>query len=279
MTHPDHLSDEVLSALVDDQLTPDEVSTAQVHLGTCLACQTRLAEMRALVGLLHALPSIEPPRDFQLGPRLVVDPPNVIRLRRWYAVDRVGAGTLAAAFVFLSVGTLYIGSRPAATPSALVSQVRTAAQTAPETTSADAAPTFAPAARSAAAPAPPAAAAPGQAPSGQPPAPALAKPAAPAAAGAAAQPQAAPTPTTTEPGDQVVAATSVRQLPTQPPTPTLVARVPSPLLSSPVGSPPNDPAAPLRITAALVGILAVLGIFIALLIRRRLQAASPSDLE
>jgi hypothetical protein len=40
-----------------------------------------------------------------------------------------------------------------------------------------------------------------------------------------------------------------------------------------------DPAAPLRIAAAGVGILAAFGILLALLVRHRLQAASSSHLE
>src|SRR5437016_1677094 len=110
--------------------------------------------MRELVALLRALPSVDPPRDFRLGPRLVADPPNVIRLRRWYAWSRAGAGALAAAFVFLSVGTLYVDSRPTATPATLVSKAQPAAQSAPETVTRDASSAAPPAA------APPAAARP-----------------------------------------------------------------------------------------------------------------------
>ncbi|MCA1644403.1 MAG: zf-HC2 domain-containing protein [Chloroflexi bacterium] len=85
MTHSDHLADDALSAFIDDQVSPEEASRARTHLGTCLLCQTRVDDMRALIGVLRALPSVDPPRDFRLGPRLVVDPPNVVRLRRWYA--------------------------------------------------------------------------------------------------------------------------------------------------------------------------------------------------
>ena len=268
MTHPDHLGDDVLSALVDDQLAPDEVSRAQAHLGTCSACQARLAEMQQVVGMLRALPSVEPPRDFRIGPRLVADPPNVVRLRRWYAWTRAGAGALAAAFVFLSVGTLYVDSRPTATPATLASKAQPAAQSAPETV-----------ARDASSAAPPAAARPAASSAAQAPAAPAAAPAPPAAAGAAVRSQAAPAPTSTEPGDQIAAATTVRPLPTPQPTPTQIPLPPTPFASAAPSSPQTDPAAPLRIAASIVGVLAAFGILLALYARHRLQAASPSHLE
>jgi hypothetical protein len=285
VTHSDHLADDAFSELVDRQLSADEMSLAHAHLETCSVCQARLAEMRALVGLLRALPSMEPPRDFRIGPRLVADPPNVVRLRRWYAVTRAGAGALAAAFVFLSVGTLYVDSRPPATSAVLSSKAQPAAQSAPapETVARDAVPTPAPAAptsapRAAAAPAAPAAAAGGQAQGAPPAAPALSAPA-PAAGAAVRSNQAAPSPTSTETGDQIAAATTVRPLPTQVPTPTLQAQATAPFASPAATPQQTDPAAPLRLAAALVGVLAAFGILLALLIRHRLLAASPSHSE
>jgi len=115
-----------------------------------------------------------------------------------------------------------------------------------------------------------------QAPGAQAAAPAAAPP---AAAGAAVRSQAAPAPTSTEPGDQVAAATTVRALPTQAPTSTPPAQSPTPFANAAATPQQTDPAAPLRIAAALVGVLAAFGILIALLIRHRLQTASPSHLE
>jgi anti-sigma factor RsiW len=260
VTHPDHLADDVFSAVVDDQLSPDEVSLAQAHLEVCAACRARLEEMRTLVGLLRSVPSVEPPRDFRLGPRLVADPPNVVRLRRWYALTRVSAGALAAAFVFLSVGTLYVESGPVATLTSLASKTQSAVENAPGAAASDAAPTSAPP------------------PTARAAAPAAA-PQAPAAGAAVRSKAAAPTPTSAEPGDQIAAATTVRPLPTPLPTPTAVAQNASPFASSPIAPPHTDPAAALRLAAALVGILAAFGILAALLIRHRLLTASPSHPE
>jgi hypothetical protein len=266
----DHLADELLSALIDDQLSYGEEPAARTHLGGCADCQIRLQELRSVVVLLRALPSLEPPREFALGPRLVADPPNVIRLRRWYTVARAGAASLAAAFVFLSVGTLYVDSRPVVSSSALSSKAAPAAQvasdgvTAPSSPAAEnvAAPTAqAQAARQAA---PAAAQAPGP-PSIQAPAPAGVQ--APAAGAALA---AKPSPAA-DAADQVAAATSVRPLPTPVPTP-----VPTqlPFVAVPVPEPQVDTAAPLRAAAAIVGVLTVVVLLVAVLVRHRLRAAN-----
>jgi anti-sigma factor RsiW len=175
----DHIEDEVLSAFVDDQLSPSSRSQAEAHLAVCAACRERLEGFSTVAGLLRRLPEVEPPRDFALGPRLLGDPPNVVRLRRWYTATRAAAAALAAVFVFLSAGALYVDSRPAAStdvPRAQVAMVPAAAGLSATT------PTVA--ARSAAAPA--------------------------AARPAPLKPQA---------DDQVAATTSVNPLPTPVPTP------------------------------------------------------------
>jgi anti-sigma factor RsiW len=253
----DHIGDDLLSTLVDDQLTPDEAERVRAHLARCAACQERLEEFRSVAALLRGLPELEPPRDFSLGPRLVADPPNVIRLRRWYVVARTSAATLAAAFVFLSVGALYVDSRPAAGASIRVSTSGDAS--APRAPEVAPPPTTAPAAVRAAAPA----SAPGAA------APAAVPAASPAVGAAAA---ARPAPGKPQPDDQVAAATSINPLPTLPPTPQPTAVA----LSAPstVSNVPPDPAAPLRNAALGVGILAVLTLLAALAVRHRLRQSA-----
>jgi len=253
----DHLADEQLSALIDAQLSPDEELSSRAHLTECAECHARLQELRSVVVLLRALPSVELPREFALGPRLVADPPNVIRLRRWYTVARAGAASLAAAFVFLSVGTLYVDSRPVATSSTLSSKAAPAAQVASDAGTANA-----PTAENAVAPTAPAQAV-------RQAAPAAAQAPAPAAAGAALAVK--PTPATADPADQVAAATSIRPLPTQVPTP-----VPTqlPFVAAPVPQPQVDTAAPLRAAAAIVGVLTVFALLATVLMRHRLRAAA-----
>jgi anti-sigma factor RsiW len=250
VTQPtNHVDGEILSALVDNQVSADEAARIDAHLAACPECQERLEEFRSVSALLRRLPSVVPPRDFALGPRLLVDPPNVIRLRRWYTVTRTAAASLAAVFVLLSAGTLYVDSRPGGAADGEVAR--------PQVLSAPAAsnPTSAPAAaRPAAAP--------------------VASPAAalqPAAGAAAQRPAAAPP----QADDQVAATTSSRPLPTPPP-PTL-APGPAPVrVAVPAAAPaPPDPAAPLRTGAATVGVLAGLLLLGTLAIRHRLQRQAP----
>jgi hypothetical protein len=246
-----HVDDEVLSAFVDTQLTPDETAQVKAHLETCSVCSAQFEGFQSVAHLLRGLPEVEPPRDFALGPRLLADPPNVIRLRRWYTATRVAAASLAAVFVVLSVGTLYVDSRPGAATSAQVAQPRQL--TAPNVADGSEA-------------APPPAIQPAAAPQASmaPTAPVRA-PAAQSAAAAAAKPAATP-----QADDQVAATTSSRALPTLPP-PTL-APTPRPASAPTFVQPPaSDPAAPLRTAAALVGVLAVLALLGAVVARHRLQ--------
>jgi hypothetical protein len=250
----DHLADEVLSAHIDDQLSPAEALSAHAHLTVCAECQARLEELRSVVVLVRNMPSLEPPREFALDPRPVGAPSNVIRLRRWYAVVRVGAASLAAAFVILSVGTLYVDSRPGATPLTAASKGAPAPLLAPDgVTTASA-----PGAENAAGPTAPAQAA------------RQAAPAAAQAPGGGAAFAAQSTPAAADAADQVAAATSIRPLPTQAPTPQSTSQ---PFIATPVQAPQVDSAAPLRVAAAIVGVLTVVALFVAVLMRHRLRAA------
>jgi hypothetical protein len=305
VTQPtDHIDDEALSSLVDNQPTPDETKRVQTHLARCAVCQAQLDDLRSLASLLRGLPEIDPPRDFALGPQLVADPPNVVRLQRWYTATRAAAASLAAVFVLLSVGTLYLDSRPGAPGSAQVAQPRLLSSPS-EADGSNAAPPAVnqPAAAPQVSPPPGGAAAPQSAGAGaaQPanaaaPQPASAGAAQPANAAApqpasadAAQPAnaAAPQPTsaaapqsagaaaarsatTPQADDQVAAATSVRPLPTLLPT---AAPTPRPASAPALVLPPasTDPAAPIRTAAATVGLLAVLALLAAVVVRHRLQ--------
>jgi anti-sigma factor RsiW len=246
VTQPtNHLEDDVLSALVDDQLSADDAARVDAHLVGCADCQERVEGFRSVSALLRRLPELEPPRDFGLGPRLVADPPNVVRLRRWYTVTRAAAASLAAVFVLLSAGTLYMDSRPGGVVSGEAARPQVlSAPAAPRPTSAPAA------ARAAAAPQASPAAAP------QP------------AAGVAAPRPAAPP----QADDQVAATTSSRPLPTPPPpTPAPVVQLPAPA-DAPAAAPTvADPAAPVRTGAAMVGVFAVLSLLATLAVRHRLQ--------
>jgi exonuclease VII small subunit len=62
-----HLTTEQLSALLDNQLSPDESKESyQAHLQTCEQCQQELAGLRQTVRLLRELPQPPLPRSFTL---------------------------------------------------------------------------------------------------------------------------------------------------------------------------------------------------------------------
>ena len=232
-----HLPEDVLSALIDTQLSPAEATAAAEHVAGCGLCEGQLAELRSIRDLLRNLPQLEVPRDFSLGPRLVQAPANVIRLRQLYTWTRIGAASLAACFVLLVGGAVYLDS------------LAPSGHQATETTSRVAAPASQPA---------PAAAQ--RAPS----TPAAARPAAPAAVPRAATPAAEDS----QP-EQVAAGTESKPLPTPTPTST-----PAPVVVAqarqPAAAASADPAAPARTAAAIVGVLTALAALVAVVIRGRL---------
>jgi len=64
--HPTHIPIEQLSAFLDQQLTPQEQMLLDAHLHSCEQCRLALADLRATVGLVRALPQPTLPRSFTL---------------------------------------------------------------------------------------------------------------------------------------------------------------------------------------------------------------------
>jgi hypothetical protein len=237
-----HLSDDVLSALLDDQLPAADARAAREHLGVCQVCEQRLSELRGVVELLQALPEVALPRDFAIGPRTLPEPASVVRLRRWYAWTRVGAASLAAVFVLLVGSTVYLDSVARPIPSQATSALEQ----------------------------PPAA--PQVAFRPEPARPTAASESLPARAAAPTSQRAAAPAASPEASDQVAAGTESKPLPTPtPPPPTPISELRG-VAAKAVASAP-DPAAPLRVAASLVGVLAALVLLGAVVVRHRLRRA------
>lgn len=64
--HQAHLTPEQLSAFLDKQLAPTEQALLNTHLASCAQCQRVLADLRATVALVRALPMPAVPRSFTL---------------------------------------------------------------------------------------------------------------------------------------------------------------------------------------------------------------------
>ena len=92
---PGHLSDEVLTAYLDDapDLTPAARASVEAHLAGCVACRAALRDLEATVALLRDLPQLAPRRSFALTPELVE---GTARPRR----EPVGAGSRRFAWVW-----------------------------------------------------------------------------------------------------------------------------------------------------------------------------------
>jgi anti-sigma factor RsiW len=54
-------SGDLLSALLDGELTPEEIRTVSDHLDVCAACRTELAAATAVRTALRSLPVLDPP--------------------------------------------------------------------------------------------------------------------------------------------------------------------------------------------------------------------------
>jgi anti-sigma factor RsiW len=61
-----HLTTELLSSLLDKQLTPEEQAYCDAHLEECEQCQDVLDNLQQTVNLLQSLPQLEVPRSFAL---------------------------------------------------------------------------------------------------------------------------------------------------------------------------------------------------------------------
>jgi anti-sigma factor RsiW len=55
---------ELLSALLDEALSPSERQAVEAHLTACADCQRELAELRETVALLNRLPPAHAPAGF-----------------------------------------------------------------------------------------------------------------------------------------------------------------------------------------------------------------------
>src|SRR6478735_6614076 len=91
-----HLSDEQLSAYLDDSLAPPERALVSAHLSTCARCSEELRRLRATAFLLRSLPEPRPARSFQLSPDFA--------RTRW---RRLGI-SLAPAIPVLRVATVFL---------------------------------------------------------------------------------------------------------------------------------------------------------------------------
>jgi hypothetical protein len=137
---PGHLSDEVLTAYLDNatDLTPVARATVEAHLAGCPACRRALRDLDLTVGLLRGLPQLAPRHGFALTPELVEagrgrqrrrDPaPAPARRFAWVWPVR-WASALATLLFAIVVGLDASGPAPASQPPTATQVVAVATST------------------------------------------------------------------------------------------------------------------------------------------------------
>ena len=95
--HPELL----LSAYLDDALTPDEQATVRAHLDGCAGCQRKLEDLRATSRLIAALPALTPARSLV---------PPVQRGWLWLRPVRLLGSIGTGTFLFLFLASYVINS-------------------------------------------------------------------------------------------------------------------------------------------------------------------------
>jgi anti-sigma factor RsiW len=97
-----HLGD-LLSAVLDGELSRSAAAAATLHLSSCPTCAAELEDVRTAQVWVRALPTVEPPFGFL--DRLALEPPDAGRRRlppRWVGVAALAASA-AAAFGLLGI--------------------------------------------------------------------------------------------------------------------------------------------------------------------------------
>ncbi|MCA1691871.1 MAG: zf-HC2 domain-containing protein, partial [Actinobacteria bacterium] len=100
-----HLGD-LLSALLDRELSPAEEVAARRHLETCAFCTTELSEVETARSWVRGLPAVDPPFGFL--ERLTLDAGR-LGLPRSSTRRRVGVAALAAS---AAAGVALLGLAP-----------------------------------------------------------------------------------------------------------------------------------------------------------------------
>ncbi|MGD9498194.1 MAG: zf-HC2 domain-containing protein [Armatimonadota bacterium] len=101
-----------LTELLEGELTPGVHSAMQSHLAACPACARALAEMRAVVAVVHELPEVEPPAEVREALRRIPDLAAPVRPLIWRRVSYAAASLAAAAVAFAVIWTGMAHYRP-----------------------------------------------------------------------------------------------------------------------------------------------------------------------
>jgi Tol biopolymer transport system component len=104
-----HVSVELLSSYLDNQVTLEEQLRVEQHLRTCASCRAELNSLRQTVALMQALPRIRVPRAFTLSEAQVGIRRPAARPWFWGAARALGA---VAAVIVVAVVAVQLLQRP-----------------------------------------------------------------------------------------------------------------------------------------------------------------------
>ena len=107
-----HIATDDLSAYLDGEVDERLRPAIDDHLSTCAPCRAELAELRATVRLLHALPVPAPRRSFQLGPEHARPEPPKGMLLTMLPVVRALSVAAAIALLVVSGAFLFDSTTP-----------------------------------------------------------------------------------------------------------------------------------------------------------------------
>jgi hypothetical protein len=120
-----HLDIELLSAYIDDEVTPAEASQVEHHLQVCRDCAEELESLRWTVHLLREVPPIPVPRSFAIRPIDIQPEPAPQRFRwpDWLFNSLQWATVVTAILTVLVFSVDFLGrSQPASAPTSTLAQ-------------------------------------------------------------------------------------------------------------------------------------------------------------
>ncbi len=121
---------EILSAYIDNALSPSERAALEQRLKTEAGLRQELADLQRMVSALNAMPTLKAPRDFRLTPEQV----GQTRIIRGGFNRFIGLGSAAAVFLLVIGAGVLLSNRPGDNvPSVASAPTQTAPAVATET--------------------------------------------------------------------------------------------------------------------------------------------------
>ena len=121
-----HISVELLSAYLDDQLRVDDQERLERHLRDCSECRRELARLRQTVALLQAMPRVPVPRAFTLSEAQVGIIRPAARTARYGGM--IGGLAAVTALALVAIVATALVRQPRFVPSQMVARVAPASE-------------------------------------------------------------------------------------------------------------------------------------------------------